>query len=141
MKIPYRFYYNSYTVMAAATGEALTHIPALDGYQEGDRLTLAHESEIEVANDTGDVQICEVLFFVFNDLWSRPDEYRGPSMSVGDVVTLIGIKHFACAQMGFTTVDISKSKLLPAPPEWTRTNKELETYKLRKRAEMERNIA
>lgn len=140
MKLSYRFYYNSYP-LRLREGEAITHLPALHGYKEGDSLTVAFESEIEVAEGLGDVEICEVLFSVFNDLWSRPDEYRGPSMSVGDIVTLANIRNYACSQFGFRDVNISKSIITQCPHEWRRTGSALEKHQIRKKAEMERNIA
>lgn len=88
----------------------------LSGYKPGDRLKLAYKGEL------GDLQAqdlkhaCESLFFIFN--MEHPVDYRGRSMSVGDVVMFdceeancpetggktALVRAFSCEGCGFTEV-------------------------------------
>ena len=137
--IPYRYCYNSYgvdPVLQIRVPFVGDHVPSMDGYWPGDKLTLAYEGEIAVpATKDG----CETLFRLFNAPFARPDEYAGPSMSIGDVVTFcLGTENeisFACDTVGFVAADISTSKIEPRPDRWIRSGEKLRQYLLMKEEE------
>lgn len=145
-EIPYRYCYNSHGWTDLETQNVRVvrgenqHIPSLDGYLAGDKLTLAYEGKIEF--QPSPMQVCESLFRLFNAPWERPDEYAGPSMSVGDVITLhLGSSQeisFACAMAGFVQADISTSYIEPRPARWLRTVQQLGEYRKIKFAELDR---
>lgn len=132
--VPYRYCYNSYGLnLNLQVRTANDHLPSLDGYCEGDKLTLAYEGEVATAvSEKG----CETLFALFNEPWKRPDEFAGPSMSVGDVVTFFpGTEQevsFAVDRVGFVRVDISKSKIEDRPARWIRSGHQLDDYRREK---------
>jgi hypothetical protein len=48
---------------------------------------------------------------------NRPADYRGPSMSVGSIITLAGVA-FAVKSFGDEQVDISSSPQTDSDPRW-----------------------
>lgn len=48
------------------------------------------------------LEACGEMYVLFNQ--GGPENYRGPSMSIGDVVVVDG-QAFACTEMGFTAID------------------------------------
>ena len=142
----YRFYFNSDGLvqidgqMCGRKANA-EHFPTLDGFRTGDEMTLAYEGSIDV-NAHGDdfgVQrfVCSKLWQQFNAPWERPNEYAGPSMSIGDVIVLYPDTDiqmaFSVARDGFKLCSLSLSDLKPAPVQWTRTGSKLKEYLLAKR--------
>ena len=143
--INYVFYFNSDGLVYSPTADAFIgrakdadHLPSLDGYLPGDKLTVAYEGRFdetgnddtgfsEINEETGK-RIAEKLFQKFNAPWERPNEYAGPSMSVGDVVTLLlgngAILSYSCERLGFRKLasgfplDMSISVIRPS---WTRS--------------------
>lgn len=142
----YRYFYNSdglVSIDGQFVGRKLdaTHLPSLDGFRTGDELTLAFEGSISV-NAHGEefgVQrmVCAKLFQQFNAPWERPNEYAGPTMSIGDVIELYPgtDKHmaFSVEKQGFKlcTISLSTQKLIPT--KWLRTSEELVEYLRAKR--------
>jgi YodL-like len=139
--IPYRFYYNSQGLVRVGDrfadgyrdGTGRDHIPSLDGYRPGDDLTLAWEGEFESApNSTPGFSACEELFRIFNEPWGRPNEYAGPSMSVGDVVVFFpGADNeiaFGCDTTGFKKITGTFSDTHPQPESWKRDHTALVGY-------------
>jgi YodL-like len=139
--VPYRFYHNSEGLVRigegfAAKSGAREHIPSLDGYRPGDDLTLAWEGEFESApTSTPGFSACEELFQLFNAPWARPNEYAGPSMSVGDVVVFFpGADNeiaFGCETAGFrkvTGTGVAFSETSPRPESWKRSGARLVDY-------------
>lgn len=132
--IPYRYCYNSHEIDVQKQGSIFTatrdHIPSLDGYREGDKLTLAYEGGV---NAPPTAWGCEILFRIFNAPGERPDEFAGPSMSIGDVVTFFPgtdkAISFAVASVGFEPADISKSVIESSPIRWTRTPEQIQHYR------------
>jgi hypothetical protein len=123
--IHYRFCYNSHgrdmSGVRARIIESYDHIPSIDGYRKGDKLTIAFEGG---ANISPDEHGCEILFRIFNAPDERPLEYAGPSMSIGDVVTFFpDTDHtvsFACSLVGFVPANIRGSKIEETPANWRR---------------------
>jgi hypothetical protein len=140
--VPYRYCYNSHGIHGLDSGlcvrvrTAGDHIPSMDGYWPDDKLTLAYEGEIAVPVTK---EGCEVLFRLFNAPFARPDEFAGPSMSIGDVVTFYpGTENeisFACDTVGFVTTDVSASEIEPRPDRWIRSGEKLRQYLLVKEEE------
>ena len=90
-----------------------------DGYQSGDPLCVAYEEEIGGAGQTALRYLslfCDTLFTTFN--LYRPDDYKGPSMSVGSVIDFGEHGAFAVERAGFKQVDISTSPIVPTDPRW-----------------------
>jgi hypothetical protein len=108
--VAYQYYWNS---QEDAQGR---YIGMMDGFKLGDKLTLAYEGTVSVPSDAGDLEISEKLFEIFNI--DRPDDYRGPSMSIGSVVILNNERSCSVAHCGFLPADISKSTLQPQPAKW-----------------------
>jgi hypothetical protein len=143
--IPYRFYWNSEGMIRIGNGFAAidspSHIPSLDGYRPGDDLTLAWEGEFESApTSTPGFSACEELFRMFNAPWERPNEYAGPSMSVGDVIVFFpGADNeiaFGCEMTGFrkvTGTGVAFSNTHPQPENWRRDRSALIEYLKAKR--------
>jgi hypothetical protein len=132
--VHYRYCYNSNEIDVQGerqifSGTNRTHIPSLDGYQEGDKLTLAFEGGV-AAPPTA--RGCEILFRIFNAPCERPEEYAGPSMSVGDVVTFFPdtkqAVSFSVASVGFIPTDISRSQIETRPARWIRNEEQLQEY-------------
>jgi hypothetical protein len=103
----YKFYWN------LQVDEKGRSISMCDGFTVGDPLCIAYEGEIDPAVDW--LGTAELLFHKFN--MDRPDNYRGPSMSVGSVIEFDG-KAYAVASCGFVEVDISGSEVRPTDPRW-----------------------
>ena len=77
MDIFYSFYNN---VQLTTQG----HVSGLlNRYTDGDKLELVYSGYL-----CRDIEPLEYLFDLFNDPTKRPANYKGPSMSVGDVVML-----------------------------------------------------
>jgi len=113
----------------------------LDGYKSGDKLTLAYVGMIlTMPTERG----CEPLFRLFNAPWERPDEYAGPSMSVGDVVTFFPGRpeeaSFACDKIGFIKIVLNGNKIEARPARWIRNAEQLRDYRKHKVAETEGHI-
>lgn len=71
------------------------------GYRPGDTLDFAYEGEL--IGDGGDIKTARrQLFEIFNV--AHPDDYRGRSMSVGDVVVLGDEFIYACDRTGWADV-------------------------------------
>lgn len=139
-QIPYRYCFNSANINVHKQGSQMlehpAHIPSMDGYREGDKLTVAYQGTI----GTSDEDALHALYQIFNAPFERPDEYAGPSMSIGDVVSFYPGEaneiSFAVAQEGFTKVDITRSTVERAPERWTRTGETLKKYRIIKNAEI-----
>jgi hypothetical protein len=93
-----------------------------DGFTSGDPLQIAYRGLVEVRainlfRDSLQLAIAEALFSTFNgpDRW--PADYRGPSMSVGNVLEIQG-SCFAVASVGFESVDIWDSPISPGDRRW-----------------------
>jgi YodL-like protein len=119
----------------------LVHIPGLEGYFDGDELAFAYEGNIDYNMSENEQislrRVCDQLFQLFNAPWERPDEYAGPSMSVGDIVCLRspaavigeGNTFFAVEMTGFKQIDgFGKSKISPRPSAWIRSGADLDSY-------------
>jgi hypothetical protein len=141
MNVHYRYLYNSdgkdvqnsKSSIFVASGR---HIPTLDGYRKGDKLTLAWESEVNELDGRGYVlptkRLCERLFQEFNAPWERPEYYAGPSMSIGDIVILYPDTDkaiaFACASVGFEQVEVP-TEFEQRPTRWMRTHEQVREYR------------
>lgn len=118
MKIPYIYYHNS---QKDAEGRELAGIY---GHRSGDELTLAYAGTIEVAGpQTAREYICDALYEKFNI--SRPDNYRGPSMSIGDVIVLNHKYAYSVANSGFDPIVLastseSEFEIKMTPANWLR---------------------
>jgi hypothetical protein len=93
-----------------------------DGHKSGDPLQIAYRGLVEVRavnlfRDSLQVAIAETLFGRFNDPDRWPADYRGPSMTVGNVLEIQG-SCFAVAAAGFEPVDIWESPIGPGPRQW-----------------------
>src|SRR5438270_128882 len=122
------------------------HIPSLDGYHTGDELTLAYEGTFDDSafikiDVRAGLKICDELWRTFNAPWERPSDYAGPSMSVGDVITLFlnnGVAlDFACKTHGFEFIDPPPNKIMERPTNWLRSVEKLHEYLLAKSEEVE----
>lgn len=95
----------------------------LDGYRPGHKLEIAYRGFVKVSEeDKARLQpdlftVADVLFAVFNEDGRRPSSYRGPSMSVGNVIEIQG-RCFAVAPIGFESVEIWESEIAPCDPRW-----------------------
>src|SRR5215472_4269400 len=77
------------------------------GYKPGHKLRVAYIGTL-LPDDLDSVSACDELFRIFNA--DRPADYRGRSMSVGDVVVLRfeeapRTMAYACSSDGFELVD------------------------------------
>lgn len=154
--IRYRYCWNSTNYAYSETADGFIpnhgaerhpdHIPSCDGYLPGNSLTLAYEGEVADSNlevidrETAKV-ICEHLYVTFNAPWARPAIFAGPSMSIGDVVTLFlgngAILDFACSREGFTYIErIDDTKIGQRPRRWMRDADKLKAYLQQKEAEV-----
>lgn len=134
--IHYRYCHNSDGIDVQSSprqifsSEGRAHIPSFEGYHEGDKLTLAYEGGV-AAPPTA--RGCEILFRIFNAPWERPEEYAGPSMSVGDVVTFFPgtpkAVSFSVADVGFVPANISRSQIEGRPVRWIRNEEQLQEYR------------
>lgn len=116
-----------------------------DGYRAGHELTLAREGEVccpdpyRTSNNNSspvlgaiayssntDITILEMLYYLFNsDRAYETFGYRGPSMSIGDIVILNPgpeQKVYVCAVCGFQEVgDFDGSNIKQCPAKWYST--------------------
>ena len=119
MRYSFTFYWN------AQRDPAGHLIGFLDGYQPGHQLEIAYQGFVSVEEpdkprELADlVRVADVLFAVFNDDDRRPACYRGPSMSVGNVVEIQGVC-FAVAPVGFERIEIWQSEISPCDRRWVR---------------------
>jgi hypothetical protein len=143
--IRYRFFYNAYLGLEVlAANPTPDHYPGMDGYKFGDPLALAYEGTISV-NAYGDPKgvngyVCNQLFRLFNAPWARPNEYAGPSMSVGDVVVLHPDTPQAAAfkveTVGFSPIRLADfGKIVPQPAFWLRKGDLLREYLVAKQGD------
>jgi hypothetical protein len=116
------------------------------GFSAGDELTVAYEGRFddtgfsEINEEIGK-RICEKLCQKFNAPWERPNDYAGPTMSIGDVVTLFlgngAILSFACERQGFRKLasDLPLDMFISEyrPTKWTRTPAQMKEYLKTKR--------
>ncbi len=120
MKYSFTFYWNA---QRAPQGYL---VGFLEGYQPGHRLEIAYRGLVSVLEDDRPrasehlLWVAEILFAVFNDESRRPACYRGPSMSVGNVVEIQGVC-FAVAPLGFEPVEIWQSEITPCDEGWIRS--------------------
>jgi hypothetical protein len=114
MRIHYRFYNNSQLTPSG-------HFSGLlDGWKHGDELTLAYEGILDTGLALPSSQ-AEELFRIFNEPGARPAGYRGPSMSVGDVIQLVDTNQdFAVDRFGFREVRIQGAPMGARNPKWGR---------------------
>lgn len=66
--------------------------PNLDDY------SVIYTSELSDDGDSSDLQLCEVVFRLFNI--NRPDDFVGHSLSVSDIVEMNG-NYYYCDNFGF----------------------------------------
>lgn len=137
----YKFYFNSaglVTIDGQIVGrrQNTSHLPSLDGFRTGDELTLAYEGAIDV-NAHGYVFgveefVCQKIYQQFNAPWERPNEYAGPSMSIGDIVVLHpGTDKeaaYSVFSIGFRKASVFLSPLKPQPSRWHRSGELLRNY-------------
>jgi len=64
-----------------------------------------YEGELEVEDETDTVGILEKLFFIFN--MKHPQDFKGHSLSVSDVVELNG-KNYYCDSNGWVDVETGR---------------------------------
>ncbi len=65
-----------------------------------------YEMEFESIDDKTNIEICEVIFYIFN--MPRPEDFTGHSLSVSDIIELNrnGSKQFYyCDMCGFTRLN------------------------------------
>lgn len=114
MTVAYRYYWN-------ANEDEKGRFTTFFGFNPGDKLQVAYEGEIPSGSDSEEA--LEKLFVKFNSPYERPDDYRGPSMSVGSVVTL-GFPDtgeavsYSVSNFGFKVADISKCEIVSTDPRW-----------------------
>jgi YodL-like len=114
-RIPYIFYNNSQKdEQGRNTG--------FFGFNTGDELTLAYAGTIEVRDNVLCSSLKDQLFEMFNVDELRPADYRGPSMSVGDVIVIGHNLNLAYAveSCGFkdVTLVINDSPVKMHPARW-----------------------
>jgi hypothetical protein len=148
--INYVFYFNSEGLIYSPTVDSFIGRKK-DGYVAGDELTVAYEGRFdekkpviagtlnydtslsEINEETGK-RIAEKLFQKFNAPWECPNEYAGPSMSIGDVVTLFfgngAILSYACESIGFRKIEIPLDQFISKnrPANWTRNPAQIKEY-------------
>ncbi len=115
--VQYAFYYN-------AQKDEKGRRDCWEGFQSGHDLQLAHTGEIDMS--VNEHTTLQELFDLYNI--GNPTGYRGPSMSVGDVITLYKqvpgqvvpfyVRHFFVASFGFKPAEIGESQVLPTDPRW-----------------------
>ena len=69
-----------------------------------------YEAEFVGEAEQTDLEICETLFTIFN--FRKPEDFRGHSMSVSDVVELTRngrTKFYYCDTYGFTEISANKN--------------------------------
>jgi hypothetical protein len=82
-----------------------------DGYSEGDLMVEGYSGSVEAPSME---DACEAVF-AFHNQDNRPDWYKAPSLSVGDVVLVDGLANlhdqeaFACRDMGFEWVEMPEN--------------------------------
>jgi hypothetical protein len=81
-----------------------------DGYHPGNPLTVVNvPTEVETLSSRKDLRsVCEIMFAKFNRGSGEEVDFKGPSMSVGDLVILReGPRQVAykCASFGFEKID------------------------------------
>jgi hypothetical protein len=110
MRYAFTFYWNG---QRDAAGRL---VGFLDGYRPGDKLEIAYQGFVlihgvdEARSLPALLTVAESLFAIFNDDDRRPACYRGPSMSVGNVVEIQGVC-YAVASVGFERVEIWQSEI------------------------------
>jgi hypothetical protein len=112
VRIHYRFFNNSQLTPSG-------HLSGLlDGWKHGDELTLAYEGILDTELALPSSQ-AEELFRIFNVPGRDPAGYRGPSMSVGDVIHLVdGDAAFAVERFGFKPAEIKGAPMGVRNPKW-----------------------
>lgn len=117
MRYSFTFYWNA---QRAPQGYL---VGFLEGYRPGHSLEIAYRGFVSVGDDDRPrvpedlLRVAETLFAIFNDEQRRPACYRGPSMSVGNVVEIQGIC-FAVATLGFERVEIWQSEIAACDGRW-----------------------
>jgi hypothetical protein len=81
------------------------------GYVAGDKLVLVNDKP-ETFNSTEDenltdIEIAEWMFALYNRGSGREREFAGPSMSVGDLVVLVGVWSNGAVQKGVTVLQVA----------------------------------
>jgi len=95
----------------------------LDGYRPGHKLEIAYRGFVKIHEEhktrvQSDLfTVADVLFAIFNEDGRRPSSYRGPSMSVGNVIEIQGLC-LAVASVGFESVEIWESEITSCDPRW-----------------------
>ena len=57
----------------------------------------------EIVSSDSEIKMLDIIFMVFNTS-SRPDDFRGHSLSVSDVVEIDGVKYF-CDSFGWKMIN------------------------------------
>ena len=73
------------------------------GFSE-DHYKLVYEDSIGIPEHTSNEEFCEQLYALFNADTKRPDNYKGHSLSMSDVV-VIDDKAYYCDNIGFVEID------------------------------------
>ena len=69
-----------------------------------------YAAEFDSETEQTDLELCETLFTIFN--FRKPEDFRGHSMSVSDVVELTRngrTKFYYCDTYGFTEISANKN--------------------------------
>jgi hypothetical protein len=111
-QVPYIFYNNSQK-------DAQGRNTGFFGFNKGDELTLAYAGTLEVDDNASNSRVCNKLFDMFNAEERPAADYRGPSMSVGDVLLInhelaYSVESFGFKDMATSTLNASPLKMHPA---------------------------
>jgi hypothetical protein len=91
------------------------------GHQPNDELTLADIGVVDIpgaeSTPDADLDALDTIYSMYNNPARRPQEYRGPSMSIGSVV-ILGEKAYSVTREGFQPTVLGECRIKTPDPRW-----------------------